>query len=208
MDDTTTVRTWATPGALEDLVALLGPVTGGREVPVIYGNAIDHALSFPPAAMTAVTTSPGTYAQPYIIVLSAEPGSTVVVQAPPTADGHYGAGHAGASQFRIGEVTVDLMAKRVVRPQRGEASRPTDDIRLTPTEWRLLEVFLRAPGKLLSRQHLLAEAWGPGYARATGNLRLYMSQLRRKLEPDPAQPRWLVTVPGMGYRFEPDPSAV
>jgi len=80
-------------------------------------------------------------------------------------------------------------------------------IRLTPTEWHLLEVLLRNPGKLLSRNQLLTEVWGPGYADATGNLRLYMAQLRRKLEPDPARPRWLITEPGMGYRYQPDPEA-
>ncbi len=79
------------------------------------------------------------------------------------------------------------------------------DIRLTPTEWHLLEVLLRNPGKLLSQRHLLAEVWGPGYADAAGNLRLYMAQLRRKLEPDPGRPRWLLTEPGMGYRYQPDP---
>ena len=57
------------------------------------------------------------------------------------------------------------------------------------------------------QQQLLAEVWGPGYARANGNLRLYVAQLRRKLEPDPARPRWLLTEPGMGYRFQPGPPA-
>ena len=66
-------------------------------------------------------------------------------------------------------------------------------------------MLLRHPGKLLSQQYLLNEVWGPGYAEAGGNLRLYMAQLRRKLEPDPARPRWLLTEPGMGYRFQPDP---
>jgi two-component system, OmpR family, KDP operon response regulator KdpE len=99
-------------------------------------------------------------------------------------------------QIRLGELMVDLAAKRVTNGQR--------DIRLTPTEWHLLEVLLRHPGKLLSQRQLLQEVWGPGYADATGNLRLYMAQLRRKLEPDPARPRWLLTEPGMGYRFEPD----
>jgi two-component system, OmpR family, KDP operon response regulator KdpE len=65
-------------------------------------------------------------------------------------------------------------------------------------------VLVRNPGKLLSRQQLLSAVWGPGYADATGNLRLYMAQLRRKLEPDPARPRWLLTEPGMGYRYQPD----
>jgi two-component system KDP operon response regulator KdpE len=66
-------------------------------------------------------------------------------------------------------------------------------------------VLLRNPGKLLSQRQLLAEVWGPGYADAAGNLRLYMAQLRRKLEPDPARPRWLLTEPGMGYRYQPGP---
>jgi DNA-binding response OmpR family regulator len=77
------------------------------------------------------------------------------------------------------------------------------DIRLTPTEWHLLEVLLRNPGKLLSHRQLLTEVWGPGYDNAGGNLRLYMAQLRRKLEPDSARPRWLITEPGMGYRYQP-----
>ena len=104
----------------------------------------------------------------------------------------------GASQVRLGDLTVDLAAKRVTRPD-------GSSIRLTPTEWHLLEFLLRHPGKLLSQRQLLAEVWGPGYTEAAGNLRLYMTQLRRKLEPDPARPRWLHTEPGMGYRYQPDP---
>ncbi len=134
-------------------------------------------------------------------------------------------------RIKLGDLIVDLAAKRVIRqaPIRagagelsGRARGPDsaaagdsaaaadrgakpDDIRLTPTEWHLLEVLLRNPGKLLSRNQLLTEVWGPGYADATGNLRLYMAQLRRKLEPDPARPRWLITEPGMGYRYQPSP---
>ena len=100
-------------------------------------------------------------------------------------------------QVRLGGLVVDLAAKRVIR-------QDGPDIRLTPTEWHLLEVLLRHPGKLMSQRQLLAEVWGPGYADATGNLRLYMTQLRRKLEPDPARPHWLLTEPGMGYRYQPD----
>jgi two-component system, OmpR family, KDP operon response regulator KdpE len=113
-------------------------------------------------------------------------------------------------RIRLGDLIVDLAAKRVTRQAPvpagtgGQAAQP-DDIRLTPTEWHLLEVLLRNPGKLLSRNQLLTEVWGPGYADATGNLRLYMAQLRRKLEPDPARPRWLITEPGMGYRYQPGP---
>jgi two-component system, OmpR family, KDP operon response regulator KdpE len=121
-------------------------------------------------------------------------------------------------RIRLGELVVDLAAKRVVRQApvpagldpAGEApagEAPAEGIRLTPTEWHLLEVLLRNPGKLLSRNQLLTEVWGPGYADATGNLRLYMAQLRRKLEPDPARPRWLITEPGMGYRYQPDSEA-
>ena len=101
-------------------------------------------------------------------------------------------------RVKLGDLVVDLAAKRI-------DGRAGGDVRLTPTEWHLLEVLLRHPGKLLSQQQLLTEVWGPGYASATGNLRLYMAQLRRKLEPDPARPRWLITEPGMGYRFQPDP---
>jgi two-component system KDP operon response regulator KdpE len=101
-------------------------------------------------------------------------------------------------QVKLGDRIVDLAAKRVSRD--GAA-----DIHLTPTEWHLLEVLLRNPGKLLTRRQLLTEVWGPGYADAAGNLRLYMTQLRRKLEPDPPRPRWLITEPGMGYRYQPGP---
>ena len=107
-------------------------------------------------------------------------------------------------RVRLGDLVVDLAAKRVFREQDGAEGA---DVRLTPTEWHLLEVLLRHPGKLLSQQQLLAEVWGPGYADATGNLRLYMAQLRRKLEPEPARPHWLLTEPGMGYRFQPDPDS-
>ena len=114
------------------------------------------------------------------------------------AVGRRAIGDGDEPRFRLGDLVVDLAARRVIRPD-------GTDIRLTPTEWHLLEVLLRHPGKLLGRQYLLKEVWGPGYADAAGNLRLYMAQLRRKLEPDPARPRWLLTEPGMGYRFQPGP---
>jgi two-component system KDP operon response regulator KdpE len=106
-----------------------------------------------------------------------------------------------AEPVRIGDMVIDLTAKRITRRRPGAG----EEVRLTPTEWHLLEVLLRSPGRLLSRQQILAAVWGPGYDRAAGNLRLYMTQLRRKLEPDPARPRWLVTEPGLGYRFQPSP---
>jgi two-component system KDP operon response regulator KdpE len=97
---------------------------------------------------------------------------------------------------KVGERTVDLANRRVT-------DADGKDIRLTPTEWHLLEVLVRNPGKLLSQAYLLAEVWGPGYENAQGNLRLYMGQLRRKLETDPSQPRHMLNEPGLGYRFQP-----
>ena len=108
-------------------------------------------------------------------------------------------------QVRLGDLVVDLAAKRVYRGPGDGGPAPDGDIRLTPTEWHLLEVLLRNPGKLMSQQQLLSAVWGRGYQDATGNLRLYMAQLRRKLEPDSARPHWLLTEPGMGYRYQPDP---
>lgn len=95
----------------------------------------------------------------------------------------------------FGEVTVDLSARLV--------TRAGATVRLTPTEWRFLEVLLRNPGRLVTRETLLTEVWGPQYTTDTGYLRLYLSQLRKKLEPEPATPRYLVTESGMGYRFVP-----
>ena len=91
--------------------------------------------------------------------------------------------------------TVDLAARRV--------TRAGVDVRLTPTEWHLLEVLVRNSGRLVSQRQLLQEVWGPAYERETNYLRVYFAQLRRKLEVDPSRPRYLVTEPGMGYRFEP-----
>jgi two-component system KDP operon response regulator KdpE len=90
--------------------------------------------------------------------------------------------------------TVDLAAKKVQREGR--------DVRLTPTEWHLLEVLVRNSGRLVSQKQLLQEVWGPSYGTETNYLRVYMAQLRRKLEADPSHPRHFVTEPGMGYRFE------
>ncbi|WP_432075049.1 response regulator [Streptomyces wuyuanensis] len=90
--------------------------------------------------------------------------------------------------------TVDLAAKKV--------NRNGKDVRLTPTEWHLLEVLVRNTGRLVSQKQLLQEVWGPSYGTETNYLRVYMAQLRRKLEADPSHPRHFVTEPGMGYRFE------
>jgi two-component system KDP operon response regulator KdpE len=91
------------------------------------------------------------------------------------------------------DFTVDLATKRVRRGGR--------DVRLTPTEWQLLEVLVRHREKLVTQRQLLAEVWGPEYQTEGNYLRVYMAHLRRKLEPDPASPRYLRTEPGIGYRF-------
>ena len=93
--------------------------------------------------------------------------------------------------------SVDLAAKQVSGPG-GER------IRLTPTEWHVLELLVRNEGRLVGQRQLLKEVWGPAYETETNYLRVYMAQLRRKLEPDPAQPVYLITEPGMGYRFVRD----
>ncbi len=106
---------------------------------------------------------------------------------------------APPSTVRIGQYTVDL-ADRVV--QAADGSR---EVRLTPTEWHLVEILARNPGKLVSQRELLQEVWGTQYQTETHYLRQYMAQLRRKLEDEPAHPRHLLTEPGMGYRFRPGP---
>ena len=92
------------------------------------------------------------------------------------------------------DFAVDLASKQV-RDLQGEP------VRLTPTEWQVLELLVRNEGKLVSQRQLLQEVWGPAYETETNYLRVYLAQLRRKLEPDPARPRYLITEPGMGYRF-------
>ena len=91
--------------------------------------------------------------------------------------------------------TVDLAARRVMAGQ--------DEIRLTPTEWHLLETLVRNAGKLLTQRQLLQQVWGPSYGTETNYLRVHIANLRRKLEPDPSRPRYLITEPGIGYRFMP-----
>ena len=92
------------------------------------------------------------------------------------------------------DFSIDLAAK-VVRTAAGE-------VKLTPTQWQLLEVLARNRGKLLTHKQLLHEVWGPAYSTESNYLRVYIAQLRRKLEPDPARPRYLLTETGMGYRFD------
>ena len=96
--------------------------------------------------------------------------------------------------FTTDRHVIDLVARRV--------TSDGQEVRLTPTEWHLVEMLVRNPGKLVSQRQLLQEVWGPEYERETNYLRVYMARVRRKLEADPSRPRHFITEPGMGYRFE------
>lgn len=105
----------------------------------------------------------------------------------------------GTPVLRTAAFTIDLDAKI--------ATRDGVTVHLTPTEWRLLEVLARHPGRLVGHQKLLQEVWGPAYDEQTNYLRVHIAALRRKLEPDPAAPVHLLTEPGIGYRLEPGPGS-
>ena len=106
---------------------------------------------------------------------------------------------AGDPVLIFGELRVDLLKKLV--------SLGGDRIHLTPTEYRLLEVMVRNPGKLLTQTFLLQKVWGPGYGTESNYVRLYIKQLRRKLGDAPSDPRWITTEPGLGYRWLPESGA-
>lgn len=103
--------------------------------------------------------------------------------------------------IQFGNIQVDLAEHAVRRMDLDGGGIP---VKLTPTEWRILEVLIRNPRRLVTKHFLLTTVWGPAYENEDGYLRLYLAQLRRKLEPVPTRPRYLITEPGMGYRFSPD----
>ncbi|MDN4610667.1 response regulator [Arthrobacter burdickii] len=155
------------------------------------------------------------WSQVHIIVLSARHGSQDKVDALDAGADDYvtkpfgldellarlraasrrAAAEAGAPVIETPDFTLDAGARRVLKDGR--------DIRLTPTEWKIVDRLIAHPGRLVSQQQLLLDVWGPAYAKDVQYLRVYMAQLRKKLEPDPGAPRYFVTESGMGYRFEP-----
>ena len=102
-------------------------------------------------------------------------------------------GPADSTVVESGGLRIDLAGRRIWRD--------SDEVRLTPTEWGLLAALVTRPGRLVGQRQLLQEVWGPAYEKETNYLRVYMANLRRKLEADPSRPRHLITEPGMGYRF-------
>jgi two-component system KDP operon response regulator KdpE len=110
---------------------------------------------------------------------------------------------AGPAAIRLGRWTIDLLAYTATQ-QTGDGNGAAEATHLTPTEWRLLEILLRRPGQLVPARLLLTSVWGPGYERSTNYLRFHMARLRHKLEDDPSRPRYLLTEPGMGYRYQSD----
>ncbi|GAA1123489.1 response regulator [Arthrobacter flavus] len=149
-----------------------------------------------------------------IIVLSARHGSDDVVDALDA-----GADDYVTKPFGVDELLARLRAasRRAVAPAAPvvqtaaftldtgarTASRGGTEVRLTPTEWKIIDLLVAHPGRLVSQRQLLMEVWGPAYAKELQYLRVYFNQLRKKLEPDPARPRYFITESGMGYRFEP-----
>jgi two-component system, OmpR family, KDP operon response regulator KdpE len=112
--------------------------------------------------------------------------------------------HGQPPRMVIGRWQVDLTAHQVTRAD--AAAGPPDSagaLRLTPTEWAILELLLQRPGQLVGSAQLLTSVWGPGFQQRTNYLRFHMARLRRKLEDNPARPRHLLTEPGMGYRYRP-----
>jgi two-component system KDP operon response regulator KdpE len=107
-------------------------------------------------------------------------------------------GHEEPRRVIIGRWRVDLDAHRVT-----SVADEGEILRLTPTEWRILELLLQRPGQLVGSVQLLTSVWGPGFQQRTNYLRFHMARLRRKLEDNPARPRHLLTEPGMGYRYQP-----
>lgn len=189
-------------------------------------SALQAAARVPPALVildlglpdldgTAVLAKLRSWSEVPVLVLSARHGSTDKVQALDAGADDYITKPFGLDELlarlrallrrsqdgtesavvSTDAFTVDLSKQRV--------TRDGDDVRLTPTEWKMLEVLVRNPEKLVTQQQLLSEVWGPAYAKETNYLRVYMAQLRRKLEPDAAAPRHLLTEPGIGYRFLP-----
>jgi two-component system, OmpR family, KDP operon response regulator KdpE len=170
-------------------------------------------LGLPDISGVEVLRQLRTFSQVPVIVLSARDGSEDKVEALDVGADDYvtkpfgmdellartraAVRRSGANQgsdiLQTPAFRIDLAAKQVWRD--------TTEVRLTPTEWGLLQALVTRPGRLVSQRQLLHEVWGPAYDTETHYLRVYMGNLRRKLEPEPSRPRYFITEPGMGYRY-------
>ena len=125
---------------------------------------------------------------------------------------HQATGHTN-KPITLGDYTIDLSTHRITRRAPAPASSSTDPpaaqvgggpaVHLTPTEWKILTMLLRHPGALVESPRLLTDIWGPHDRTDTDTLRFHIAGLRRKLEPDPTHPRYLLTEAGLGYRYQP-----
>ncbi len=178
-----------------------------------HPDAVILDLGLPDIDGVSVATSLRSWSMVPIVVLSARDAEAVKVAALDAGADDYVTKPFGMNEFlarlraalrraapteeapvvATRDFTIDLSTKRV---RRGE-----EEVHLTPTEWQIVEVLARNPGKLVAQQALLQQVWGPQYERETHYLRIYMSQIRHKFEPDPSRPRYFITEPGMGYRF-------
>lgn len=173
-------------------------------------------LGLPDMDGTAVISALREWSSVPILVLSARHGSSDKVQALDSGADDYITKPFGLDELlarlRVllrrrnepGEdITVVTTSSFTVDLDKRQITKSGMDVRITPTEWNILDILLRNPDKLITQQQLLTEVWGPAYAKEANYLRVYMAQLRRKLETEPGNPRHLITEPGMGYRFVP-----
>nr|WP_208096723.1 response regulator [Paenarthrobacter sp. MSM-2-10-13] len=173
-------------------------------------------LGLPDMDGTAVISALREWSSVPILVLSARHGSSDKVQALDAGADDYITKPFGLDELlarlrvllrrrnESGEdITVVTTSSFTVDLDKRQITKSGTDVRMTPTEWNILDILLRNPDKLITQQQLLTEVWGPAYAKEANYLRVYMAQLRRKLETEPSNPRHLITEPGMGYRFVP-----
>lgn len=173
-------------------------------------------LGLPDMDGTAVISALREWSSVPILVLSARHGSSDKVEALDAGADDYITKPFGLDELlarlrallrrrndSIEEVTMVTTSSFTANLDKRQVTKSGRDVRMTPTEWNILDILLRNPDKLITQQQLLTEVWGPAYAKEANYLRVYMAQLRRKLEPEPGNPRHLITEPGMGYRFVP-----
>jgi two-component system KDP operon response regulator KdpE len=196
--------------------AVVLAATGGEGLTLAskeHPDAVILDLGLPDMDGVSVATALRGWSNVPIVVLSARDAEAVKVAALDAGADDYVTKPFGMNEFlarlraalrraatgdeapliETADFTIDLGAKKV---RAGDV-----EVHLTPTEWQIVEVLARNRGKLVPQQVLLQQVWGPEYERETHYLRIYMSQIRRKLEPDPSRPRYFITEPGMGYRF-------